>query len=326
MKMRWMVVGLLVCLPALGQDKRPQAPAPTPKTGCVPLCDMGAGDAYKGEDGGLYGGGKNEPPEAHAAAAKAEAEKIQPLDADGKPSKTGKVVLLSMGMSNTTQEFSRFMQLAGARRGEEKTFVIVDGAQGGQAAIQWDTPEARPWGEVERRLTAAGVTAQQVQIVWLKQALVQQGQYGAFPAHAKRLQEEVKKNLQIARTKFPQLRIAYLSSRIYAGYAKTPLNPEPYAYEGAFSMRWLILDQIKGDKELNYDATKGDVKAPLLLWGPYLWADGVVPRKSDGLVWNEADFNPRDGTHPADAGRDKVAQMLQKFFKADPYVGRWFAN
>ena len=88
-------------------------------------------------------------------------------------------------------------------------------------------------------------------------------------------------------------------------------------------MRWLIQDQIKGEKELNYDAAKGDVKAPLLLWGPYLWGDGVNPRKSDGLVWKESDLG-KDGTHPSDSGRDKVAQMLLAFFKADPCLKAWF--
>jgi hypothetical protein len=312
MNATWTAIGVLLCLQA--------TQSPGPKTGCVPLSEMGAGDTYKGQDGGLYGEGKNEPPAAHAAAAKAEADKIQPLDADGKPSKTGKVVLLSIGMSNTTQEFSRFVQLQGGRRNDASTLVLVDGAQGGQAAIQWDTPESRPWGEAERRIGASGVTSKQVQIVWIKQALIQQGQYGAFPAHAKKLQEEMRKIVQVARAKYPNLRLAYLSSRIYAGYAKGQLNPEPYAYEGAFSMRWLIQDQIKGDQELTF---LGDAKAPLLLWGPYLWGDGVNARKADGLVWNESDF-AKDGTHPSDSGRDKVAQMLQKFFKADPYAGKWF--
>jgi hypothetical protein len=59
-----------------------------------PICDMSATDRYKGEDGGLYGGGRNEPPEAHWKAALAESKKIEPLDKDGKPSKDGKVAFL----------------------------------------------------------------------------------------------------------------------------------------------------------------------------------------------------------------------------------------
>jgi hypothetical protein len=50
-------------------------------------------------------------------------------------------------------------------------------------------------------------------------------------------------------------------------------------------VRWLIQDQIEGDAALNYDASRGPVKAPLLMWGHYLWADGTTPRQSDGLVW-----------------------------------------
>src|SRR5207249_543007 len=37
--------------------------------GLKPLTDMTADDRYKGEDGGLYGGGKNEPPEKHLQSA-----------------------------------------------------------------------------------------------------------------------------------------------------------------------------------------------------------------------------------------------------------------
>ena len=89
-----------------------------------------------------------------------------------------------------------------------------------------------------------------------------------------------------------------MSSRIYGGYATTALNPEPYAYEGAFSIRWIIDAQIKGDPKLNWDAARGEVKAPVVLWGPYLWADGTTPRK-DGLVWNRDDLRDNDGTHPS---------------------------
>jgi len=318
-------VAVALAAPVAGQDgqrRRPMEPKYGEKTGFVPLCDMEEKAQHRGEDGGLYGGGKNEPPAAHQEAAKKAAESIRPLDAEGNPAAEGKIVLVSIGMSNTTQEFSAFMKMAA--RGKPDRLVIVDGAQGGQAAIQWDTAEARPWGELERRLQAAGVTPRQVQVAWIKQALIAQGQHGEFPAHARKLQEELAKIVRIARARFPNLRIAYLSSRIYAGYARSNLNPEPYAYEGAFSVRWLIQDQIKGAKELNADPGGGEVTAPVLLWGPYLWADGVNPRKCDGLVWKETDLG-KDGTHPSQDGKEKVAQLLLKFFRSDPTSKPWFA-
>jgi hypothetical protein len=89
-------------------------------------------------------------------------------------------------------------------------------------------------------------------------------------------------------------------------------------------MRWLIQDQSKGDTALNYDPTKGEVKAPLLLWGPYFWANGIVPRKSDGLVWKREDLITRDGMHPSESGKAKVAEMLLDFFKTSPYAKGWF--
>src|SRR4029077_8229396 len=129
--------------------------------------------------------------------------------------------------------------------------------------------------------------------------------------------------LHNAKARFPNLRVAYLGSRIYAGYANTPLNPEPYAYEGAFVCRWLIQDQAKGTAALNFDPAKGAVKAPLLLWGPYLWADGTTPRKSDGLSWLRHDF-VADGTHVSDSGKKKVSDMLLKHFKEDALAKTWY--
>jgi hypothetical protein len=301
------------------------APAPPPRdsTGMVPLVDLSSG-SYKGESGGLYGDGQNEPPAAHRQAALKLAEAIKPLNRLGFADPQGKVVLLSIGMSNTTQEFSAFKPLADADSEKSPALVIVDGAQGGQAAIQWDSTEAPAWARAEERLLTAGVTPEQVQVVWIKQALVGQGQYGEFPAHARRFADELIKVLNVATERYPNLRLAYLSSRIYAGYATTPLNPEPFAYEGAFSVRWVIQSQIKRDNpQLNYDPQRGEVQAPLVLWGPYLWADGVQPRKTDGLVYTRENLI-KDGTHPSESGRHKVAEQLLKFMKTDETARRWF--
>src|SRR5262249_60107353 len=95
-----------------------------------PLSEMTAQDRYKGEDGGLYGAGKDEPPAAHEAAAKKETAKIVPLDGDGKPAKDGKIVLMSISMSNATQEFSMFKRIADTDAQKSSLLTIVDCAQG----------------------------------------------------------------------------------------------------------------------------------------------------------------------------------------------------
>jgi len=292
------------------------------ETGLVPLTDL-TGD-YKGEDGGLYGKGRNEPPPDFAAAVKAQTAKIQPLDAQGNPSPDGKIVLLSIGMSNTTGEFSTFIPMANADPAKSPKVVLVDGAQGGQTAERIATNNVPFWSVVDQRLTAAGVTPQQVQVVWLKEANA--GPRAGFPAEMVKLKNSLIDDINIAKSRYPNLRIVYLSSRIYAGYAVTPLNPEPYAYESAFAVRWVIEAQMQGEPKLNFDPAKGDVKAPLLLWGPYLWADGVKGRKIDSLVWNREDLGP-DGTHPSrTSGCQKVAGLLLNFFKTDLNAKSWFVG
>ena len=56
-----------------------------------------------------------------------------------------------------------------------------------------------------------------------------------------------------------------ISGGLYAGYATTALNPEPYAYESGFAMKWLINSKIRGDS-LNYDSNRGPFEAPWLSW------------------------------------------------------------
>ena len=291
-----------------------QSPPAKPPTEMKPLCDMTATDHYKGEDGGLYGGGKNEPPAKHLQAARREAKMIRPLDAQGKPSDDGKIVLISVGMSNTTQEFSTFMRFAKDDAEKSPKVVIVDGAQGGQTANVWANPGAHnPWEVLDQRLQQAGVTAQQVQVAWVKQAMPGPEYLGEFPTHAEVLKGHMVGLLKQLKQRFPNVRIVYLSSRIYAGYATTHLNPEPYAYESAFMVRWLIQDEIKGEEP------------PILLWGPYLWADGEKGRKIDDLVWKPEDLGP-DGTHPSPSGQRKVAELLLKFMKTDPTAKVWFTK
>jgi lysophospholipase L1-like esterase len=286
--------------------------------GETPLNDLQA--SYKGEPGGLYPGGLNAPPNAHAAAGTARAQAIGPLDASGNQSASGKYVFVSIGMSNTTQEFSAFKPLADADPLKDPKLVVVDGAQGGVTASQWASASCPCWSTLDSRLSAAGATPAQVATAWVK--LANASPTAAYPAHAQALRDDTIATLKNLKARYPNVRLAYLSSRIYAGYATTTLNPEPYAYESAFAVRDVIATQLNG--ALNFDESLGAAVAPWVGWGPYLWADGLRPR-SDGLTWACSDLQS-DGTHPSASGTAKVAQMLLSFFKSDPIARLWFTT
>lgn len=308
---------------ARAEFQRQQSTGGRDKIGLKPITEMTATDRYKEQDGGLYGAGKNTPPDAHRRAAELELARIKPMDREGRPSDEGRIVLLSISMSNANQEFSTFKPLADADPTKSKRLTIVNGAQGGQAMAEWAPPDAAPWRQAEQRLATAGVSPQQVQVAWIK--LANKGPRGDLKEHGQKLENDTRAVIQNAKARFPNLRIAYLSGRIYGGYSTGALNPEPYAYESSFVARWLIQEQIRGSAALNHDAKQGGVKAPLLLWGPYLWADGVTPRQADKLVYTREDL-AGDGTHPSNAGREKVAKLLLDFFKNDPLAKPWFRN
>ncbi len=175
-----------------------------------------------------------------------------------------------------------------------------------------------------RRLEKAGVTRAQVQAVWLKEADAHPSAPN-FPDYALTFEKELIRVVQILHDRFPNLKLCYNSSRIYGGYATTTLNPEPYAYESGFSVKWMIEAQIKGEAELNYDPARGPVKSPWLAWGPYTWADGIKPSGS-GLSYVRTDLRASDGTHPSEDGQRKVARLLLDFFKTDSTARIWFLN
>jgi hypothetical protein len=291
--------------------------------GLQPLTDPNF-NLYKGYPGGLYPNGANQRPAAHQAAGLQQAARVQPLNAQGAPdAANGKIALISIGMSNTTMEFSTFKTLADPDPAKNPKLSIVDCAVGGMTAHAILTPptSTQYWTTVEQRLQAAGISDAQVQAVWLKEA--DADPTTGFPAYAQSVQSELQTVLQMLRSSYPNLCLVYLASRIYAGYASSPLNPEPYAYESGFTVKWLIEQQISGNPDLSYTAGK----VPWLSWGPYLWADGMNPRIGDGLTWACSDFQTADGTHPSpEGGQPKVANMLLNFFKTDTTTASWFTN
>jgi hypothetical protein len=226
-------------------------------------------------------------------------------------------------MSNCTQEFSTFVPKAMSDPTRRPELRAIDCAQGGQTAALIRNPDAPYWANVAQRLRAAGSAPLQAQVVWLKEANA--GPHGDFPTTAGQLRDDLAAVARVIHQKLPNVRICYLTSRIYAGYATTALNPEPYAYESGFAVKWLIDSQISGVDSLDFEPDQDPIQAPWLTWGPYLWADGLTPR-SDGLTWACDAFAENDGTHPSAIGRGIVADSLLAFFKRDETAIPWFVN
>ncbi len=289
-----------------------------------PLTEFGK-DKYQDYEGGLYPDGKNERPANHEKAGLERAAKIEPLDSDGRPNPDGKIVLLSVGMSNASQVFGAFKTLADQDREKNPKLVIVNGAQGGMTAarIQDDQDNGdgtRYWTVTDNILANARVSPAQVQAAWIKQA--DAGPRDGFPKYAQTLQAEIAKIVQILHRRYPNIKLVYLSSRTYGGYATTRLNPEPYAFESGFAVKWLIEQQLKGEKSLNFEPSKGLTSAPWLSWGPYLWAKGETAN-AEGLSYEQSDYRD-DGTHPSAQGQRKVGMFMLEFFKKDSTTKSWF--
>jgi hypothetical protein len=300
---------------------------------------------YYGRSGGLYPGGSNAMPSRHDSVGRARARAVIPRDSAGNPDAAGKYVIMSMGMSNTTMEWCSanpyacsswgFNGQAAADPAVNKVeLAIANGAMGGQTATFWDDPADANYARVrDSVLGPRGLGEAQVQVLWLKVAHPNPASgpgNGGMPAAGSDADSLVMHMGAIARAakiRYPNLQMVFASSRIYAGYATIALNPEPYAYESGFAVKWLIEAQITQMAGGAIDPRAGDLNydgpAPWIAWGPYLWANGLTPR-ADGLTWEVSEF-ASDGTHPAQAAQQKVGTMLLDFFKTSQPAACWFA-
>jgi hypothetical protein len=250
-------------------------------------------------------------------------------------------VLLSLGFSNTSQEFCGHDAATGgctpwsfAGRAAADALVnhaavaLVDGAVHGRPADAWTAADLPAYDRIrDEALADAGLTEAQVQAAWVK--VNNRAPAASLPdpeAEAFRLVGQYGALLRAARVRYPNLRQVFFSSRLYAGYARLGLHPEPWAYESGFGVKWALEAQIQQMKTGQVDARAGDLAydgaAPWAAWGPYLWAAGATPR-ADGLCWRETDFG-EDGTHPARGAESRVGALLLDFFKTSAYTREWF--
>jgi len=292
-------------------------------TPILALTDLGTG-TYLGSEGGLYPDGTNVRPADHDAAGISLANQIQPLDADGNPDPDGKEAFLLLGPSFASEVLSTFLPIASADPALNPALVIVDGALPGETIETIANPANEYWNTILNYLIPnAGVTANQVQAVWTDEVLAFPS--GVFPDDMSDLLSDLRKLAQDIHVFFPNAKLMYFSSRVYTGYSLgvSTQDPEPYAYESGFAVKWTIEDQLDGDPALNFDSTRGPVMAPWLAWGPYYWTNGLLGR-ADGLTASCDDYRD-DGNHPSDVvGRVKQSGILIDFFKSDTTTTPWY--
>jgi hypothetical protein len=319
-------------------------PEPTSTDTPTALTDLAA-NQYRGFQGGLYPSGSNTVPTDHAAEGRRRAALVQPRALDGQPSPNGRIVLLSIGMSNTTQEFCA---AGGYTTCDAWTFVgqaradadvdrqrleLLNGARGGQTAAAWMSATSPEYDRIrDSGLAPLGLSERQVQIVWVK--IANAGPTVRLPAanaDAFTLAAQHGSVIRALQMRYPNLQLVFLSSRIYAGFATTALNPEPYAFESGLAVKWVIesqIAQVRGTQPtVPVAAGTLDYRTglPWIAWGPYLWADNAQKPRSDGLFWVREDFQS-DGTHPARSGEEKVGRQLLEFFKTSPFTRCWFVT
>jgi Putative Ig domain/Abnormal spindle-like microcephaly-assoc'd, ASPM-SPD-2-Hydin len=295
----------------------------------VDLPDLGTG-SYMGTEGGLYPGGSNVRPADHEADGLALAGSIVPLDSNGNPSPTGKYVLLSIGVSISRTMFTQFQLTEQVDPTLNPNLVIVDGAIDGTNSPNYANFKDGSWQTILNfYLPYQNVTADQVVAVWLNDPHSQPK--GTYPGDMAQQESDVISALQNMQIYFPNLKLAYIESMHYGGYATnspTEILPEPYAYETGFATQDVIADQINGQANLNYNPNNGPVVAPWLSWGTYDWANGMLPNGNalpvtSGLEWSCADLGP-DGVHASTVGKYKDAALLTTFMKTDETVTPWY--
>ena len=77
---------------------------------------------------------------------------------------------------------------------------------------EWASPDARPWEVAISLIKARNMSPAQVQVAWIK--LANKGPRGDLQEHGRQLERDTLAVIQNATAKFPNLRVAYLSSRI----------------------------------------------------------------------------------------------------------------
>src|SRR5207237_2358450 len=178
---------------------------------------LGTG-TYLGAQGGLYPNGSNVRPSSHTNYGVGLAQAVQPLDSQGHPDPNGKEVLVILGESNVEIEAEGITADATVDPMKNAAVVVVNAGIGNGTAAQWSNRNSGFWTTILNNVIPNyGVTPAQVVAVWAEPT---DGlNTGTFPSDIASLQSQIENEARNLLYYFPNIKLAYFSSRIYSGYS-----------------------------------------------------------------------------------------------------------
>ncbi|MBK9504940.1 MAG: T9SS type A sorting domain-containing protein [Bacteroidetes bacterium] len=296
----------------------------------IPIVDLQF-DTYLGFQGGLYPGGMNVMPSAHADSGLVHANAIMPINFDGEIDTTyGKVVMVGLGNGSAGKSFNKFVGEYINQGYTDSCVRLINACMEGYSLHDMITPDADDvyWKDVNDFFQGVDLKKKQVSVVWM-QAISFEDTFFTADQYVDTLTNTYREVIRKLKDQFINLKLIYISGLHYGGYSDTlgehfTAVGEPAPYFNDFAIKAIIQQQIEGDALLNYSGD--DAPAAWVAWGPNFWADGRTLREYDDLRWLcPGDYDvDQDGFLLAGSGQQKVADRLFTFFSTQPTTTPWF--
>ncbi|MBP7400302.1 MAG: hypothetical protein KA954_11990 [Chitinophagales bacterium] len=251
--------------------------------------------------GGLYRGGSNDPPAFYQTQ----------LDDANISLDNGEVVFLGLGASSPERELNTLMNIVYPEITDRNTdLVFVNGNKGGTTIEKMlDNWNQYFSGTIEPALKSKGVTASEVDIIWLKSASVDPITQTADQYVADKMPYWIQV-IGLINTKFPNCKIIYLSSKHWGTLEK---HAEPEAYYTSLIMKEIIDERINGE-----------ISGALIAWAHPFHTGGSGIANSYGHIWYNSDLE-NDGVHPTAAAQIKVANYMDSWYR-NTSAKYWWTN
>lgn len=297
-----------------------------PNPGLKPIPDIASG-TYRGFQGGLYSNGKNKPTGAYLSDALNFANNIKPLDINGNPSGSGKIVFAGVGASNPRTEFEALIRKTDTFSKLNSNLKLVNTCIGGQGVQKMNDPADNYWKTTLKLFDSLGCSFNQVQVVWIETDNTQSSDT-VFPRAPFSLVKDLRILMETLKIKFPNLKLCYLSARAYSGWVdpaagntigKGLLSPRDY-YNG-WAIKWLVDSASLQNPNYNYKGTTPKMALPL--FGSYHYTNGSEASK-DGFSFDCNTDVGGDGLHLTAPGEEKIGKRMFDFFRTDSVSKIWF--